>query len=143
MFWPDLGISSIDQELRRIRREINSVYNKFGMQTERAFPAVNAYSDTDEILVTSELPGVTLDGIDISVQGNTLGIMVTRKPDEAGKGEKYHRRERWYGKFGRTLNIPFPIDADKVMARYSKGVLYLTLSKAESAKPRKIQVEAA
>ena len=143
MLWRDFGFSTIDQELRRMQHEVDRVFNRYGTQSERTLPAVNAYAYSDEVLVTSELPGVTPDDIDIAIEGNTLGLTVTRKPDEAKDRHQFHRRERWYGKFNRTLTIPFQIDSEKVNARFSKGILYLTLPKAESEKPRKIQIEVA
>lgn len=143
MLWRDFGFGTIDQELRRMQRDVDRMFNRYGMRSERTLPAVNAYADSDEVLVTSELPGVTPEDIDISIEGNTLGLTVARKPDEAKEGQQYQRRERWYGRFSRTLTIPFQIDQDKVNARFSKGILYLTLPKAESEKPRKIQVQAA
>ena len=99
MLLNDFGFGTIDQELRRMQREIDRVFNRYGTASERAHPAVNAYIDSDEVLVTSELPGATPGDIDVSIEGNTLGLTVTRKPDESTQGQTFHRRERWYGNF--------------------------------------------
>jgi HSP20 family protein len=57
------------------------------------------------------------------------------------KGVAYHRRERWYGKFGKTIELPFTVEADKVEARFSKGVLSITLPRSEAEKPKKVKVK--
>ncbi|HAR95995.1 MAG TPA: molecular chaperone Hsp20 [Deltaproteobacteria bacterium] len=106
----------------------------------REFPAINIWADGDTAVVTTELPGIDPGSIDMSVVGKTLTLRGERRPEEVENGT-YHRRERWYGKFGKAIELPFDVDADKVSARFSKGVLYITLPKAETEKPRKINVK--
>lgn len=107
----------------------------------REFPAINLWTDGDSVLVTTELPGVDPDSIDMSVVGRTLTLRGERQPEKVENGT-FHRRERWYGKFGKAIELPFNVEAEKVNARFSKGVLYITLPKAEAEKPRKISVKA-
>jgi HSP20 family protein len=107
----------------------------------KEFPAINIWTERDSLIVTTELPGVDPGSIDMSVVGKTLTLRGERKPEEVENGT-YHRRERWYGKFGKAIELPFNVEADKVSARFNKGVLYITLPKAEAEKPRKISVKA-
>jgi len=91
--------------------------------------------------VELEIPGVKGDQIDISVTGGELSLHVEREQEEE-EGVTYHRRERPMGGFTRVLRLPADVDADNVQAELNHGVLKITLPKAESAKPRKINVHA-
>ena len=105
------------------------------------FPSVNTWVSSDESVVTTEIPGVDPEKIDITVTGKTVTLRGTRKADEVQKDQSYHRRERWSGDFSKAIELPFNIEADKVCAKFRKGVLYLTLPKAEAEKPRKIEIK--
>lgn len=104
------------------------------------FPLVNVWMDGDKAVATSELPGMDAKDIDISVTGKTVTLRGSRATEDACAGECRHRRERWSGTFTRSIELPFAIDQDKVEARFSKGVLQLTLPRAEADKPRKITI---
>ena len=105
------------------------------------FPLVNVWADGDKVIVTSELPGIEPRDVDISAAGKSVTLRGSRAPKDACEGECQHRRERWVGTFARSIELPFVIDQDKVEARFSKGVLQLTLPRAESDKPRKITIK--
>jgi HSP20 family protein len=64
-----------------------------------------------------------------------------RKADELGDDESYHRRERWAGQFSKTIELPFNVQAEKVEAKFSKGILSITLPRAEAEKPKKIIIK--
>lgn len=106
------------------------------------FPAVNVWADGDNAIATVELPGIDPPAVDISVMGKSVTLRAARRPEEASDGESYHRRERWYGQFSRTIDLPFTIAAGKVEAKFNKGVLQLTLPRAEEEKPKKIAIKA-
>jgi HSP20 family protein len=89
--------------------------------------------------VELELPGVKSDELELSVVGDELSIKVER-PEVEREGAMYHRRERSVGSFARVLRLPIPVNPDRVEAELRHGVLSITLPKAESARPRKIQV---
>src|SRR5208283_5299784 len=96
---------------------------------------------TDTATVTTEVPGIEAGAIDISVMGKSVTVRGSRGPEEVKDGVAYHRRERWDGRFSKTFEIPFTVDADKVEAKFRKGVLYISLPRAESDKPRKITIK--
>lgn len=103
-------------------------------------PAVDLYEDKDSLVVTAELPGVKREEIDVSLRDGTLTISGERKHAEKhGEGETY-RSERFYGRFQRTIQLPTPVEGDKVKASYKDGVLTVTLPKTEAAKPKQIEV---
>jgi HSP20 family protein len=94
-------------------------------------------------VVTTEIPGIDPGSIEISVAGSTLTVRGSREPESPGEGESYHRRERWYGKFSKTIELPFAIEKDRVDARFSKGILSITLPRSEAEKPKKVTVKTA
>jgi HSP20 family protein len=94
----------------------------------------------DEVVVSCELPGVDKDTLDISVTGDTLTIKAERKPKDEDDKCAYHRRERRYGSFARSVSLPVPVDAEKAKAEYEDGVLTLRIPKSPSAQPKKIAV---
>ena len=106
------------------------------------YPAMNVWTNEDGAVVTAELPGVEPDNINIAVTGDTLTLKGSRTPEELKEGEQYHRRERGHGQFTRTFQLPFQVEAEKVEANFEKGVLSITLPRAEAEKPRKIAIKA-
>lgn len=108
----------------------------------RAFPALNIWEREGELFVEAELPGLKNDDLDISVVGQQLIIKGRRADFEPEEGVAFHRRERGVGDFMRSIDLPVDVDANRVEAKLTDGVLLITLPKAEAAKPRKIQVKA-
>jgi HSP20 family protein len=96
--------------------------------------------DGDKVILTAELPGVTSDEIEMSIEGNTLTLSGERQAEELPEGATYHRRERGCGKFTRVVKLPYQIDPELVEARLVEGVLSIALERAEADKPRKIKV---
>lgn len=105
----------------------------------RAFPTLNVWEDGETIFAEAEVPGLKSESLDISVIGSDLTIR-GRRGDEPREGVAYHRQERGVGEFSRVLRLPVEVDADKVEASLTDGVLLIKLPKAESSKPRKIKV---
>ena len=105
------------------------------------YPAVNIWTKNDEVMVTAELPGLSPDDINLSVLGDSLTVSGTRMETELPEDAQYHRNECACGDFSRTIRLPFVVDSEKVDAVYEKGLLKITLVRAESDKPRKINVK--
>ncbi len=137
MLWSDLNLFDPWREIEQMERALSRLTTRGAVE----FPAVNLWLNGDEAVVTTELPGIDPGSIDISVIGKSLTLRGSRQPEEAKEGESYHRRERWYGKFSKTIELPFNVDTDKVSAKYSKGVLSLHLPRAEAEKPKKISIK--
>jgi HSP20 family protein len=104
------------------------------------FPAMNVWEDGDTYVVEAEVPGMTMENLNVEVLGNELHIGGERK-DLANENANVHRRERSVGMFRRTLSLPTDIDATKVEATLKDGVLAIRLPKAEAAKVRRIEVK--
>jgi len=106
------------------------------------FPAANIWVSGDQAVVSTEIPGLDTEALEVSVVNNMLTLRGSRQPEEVKEGETVHRQERWSGKFAKTIELPFAIEAGKVEAKFSKGALYITLPRAEADKPRKIAIRA-
>ena len=119
----------------------NHALRRFALPSTAEFPATNVWVSENGAVVTTEVPGIDPNALEISVVKDTLTLRGSRKAEELKEGESYHRQERWNGQFTRTLELPFPVNADKVEARFAKGILYISLPRAEADKPRKITVK--
>lgn len=125
------------RELEGMRRALR----RFDAPSTFEFPAINMWVSEDNAVVTTEVPGIDPNALEISVVNDSLTLRGLRKTEELKGGESYHRRERWSGQFTKTLELPFAVESDKVEARFSKGVLSISLPRAEAEKPRKISVK--
>jgi HSP20 family protein len=79
--------------------------------------------------------------IHLSIVSDMLSLRGQRVPDHQVKEENYHRIERWSGSFERHIQLPIPVQADRVRASYREGVLEIRLPKVEEVKPREIKIE--
>lgn len=114
-----------------------------GRATQPVFPAVNVWQGDEAVAITAELPGVDPADIDISVKDNVLTLSGERKAPEISEGARWHRNERGFGKFARSVRLPFVAAEDKVEARMTNGVLRIVIGRPEEDKPRKIEIKAA
>ena len=144
-----LPANNLWNQLQQLQGEMNQLFSRWGEDGGRwgglvgGYPALNVWEDADQVFVEAELPGLDLKDLEIYVTGgNQLTLKGERKPNVPEKG-LWHRQERGFGKFSRSLTLPFNVDADKVEARFEQGVLQIKLAKHESAKPRKIHVKVA
>lgn len=139
MSWPGM------EELEELRREMDRLLESpFAQAASPRFfrqwaPAVDLYEDNDNLYAKVEVPGMRKEDIDVSLHDGSLTITGERKREEKREGET-HRSERFYGSFSRTLTLPMRVDAGKVTAQYTDGVLTIKLPKAEEAKPKQIEI---
>jgi HSP20 family protein len=107
-------------------------------------PAVDIFeTDSHDLVLKAELPGITHDDIEVTVENSTLVLKGTKKLDTEVKDENYRRIERAYGTFHRSFTLPNTVDATKVAAEFKHGVLTVKLPFREEAKPRTINVQVA
>ena len=135
---------SIWQEMDQLQREMNRLFNSTNrgrVLSAPSYPAINIWINDSGQLITAEMPGVHPDDISIDVIADALSISGERKQDEVAKDANYHRRERGYGSFSRTIQLPFMVDTNKVEANFKNGVLMISLPRAEVDKPKKIAVK--
>jgi HSP20 family protein len=144
MFNRTIYSPSTQREMDRLQREMNRLFE--GMLPERvrsapSYPAMNIWTNEDGAMLTAEIPGVHPDDIDISVIGETLTLTGERKAPEVNEGVRFHRQERGYGKFSRSIELPFRVNTEKVRASFDQGVLHISLPRLPEDKPRKISVQ--
>ena len=99
-------------------------------------------SEVDEgFVVKASLPGLKPEDLNITFDNNVLTIQGAVRDEQETKDQRYHLRERRFGTFQRSIQLPAPIKADEIDAKYENGVLTLNLPKAEEAKPKRISVK--
>jgi len=134
--------------LAAFREEVNDLFSRFfegeGWPFSREggwTPALDIAERDDAIVVEAELPGMSAEDIDISVEGDTLIIRGEKMQQREEKGETYYHTERRYGSFKRTIPLPSTVEADKIEATHKDGVLKITLPKSQASLPKKIKVK--
>jgi HSP20 family protein len=139
---PFRQLSTLRSEIDRLFDEPFSALGE-GMQPFMSgwSPALDLYEDRDNLTVKAELPGMKKEDIEISLHDGVLTLSGERKDEQNRHEGDIHRSERFVGKFQRTLTLPTPVEADKVKASYKDGILTVTLPKAETAKPKQIQIK--
>jgi len=135
---------SLWDDIFNIRNEFDRLLGQTETQVGSAWvPVVDVRETKDELTLQAELPGLTIEDVDVSVEHGVLSITGEKRQEvEEGKeGSEYHLVERRYGRFERRFSLPRSVDAEKVRAEFADGVLQVTLPKVEAAKPRKIEVK--
>ena len=134
-----LGVTVPTAPLQQINHLFDSVFNA-APHPAAVFPPLNVWQDQENIYVEAELAGVTSENLDIALQDDELTIRGLRLPN-VPKDATALRQERRSGKFSRTIMLPLPVEADAIDAKLDGGVLTVTLPKAQSTKPRKIEIK--
>lgn len=131
--WDSIGQMSL------LQQRLNKLFSE-SRQTE--FPPINVWASEDKAVVMAEVPGIDPDDIDVQIVNQTLTLKTKREPDKLTEGQTWHRQERGYGQFTRSLELPYAIDSDKVQACFSHGVLKIDLPRATADLPKKISIQA-
>ena len=138
---PRRGISPLQQEIERAFR--SAFGDSEGVSPAGAFtPLLDVEEDEENFTLHVELPGVSPDDVDVSLEDNVLTISGERRFYDEREAEGFRRIERHFGRFHRAVRLPDRVDADRVDASYRDGLLRITVPKAEDARPRRIQVTA-
>jgi HSP20 family protein len=103
-------------------------------------PPVDIQETEDAYRLQAELPGLTKENIEITLENNVLRLSGERKFEKEVKKESFHRIERTYGTFSRAFTLPQQVNSQGVQASFENGVLTVLVPKAEQAKPRKIAI---
>ena len=134
--------------LTSLRNEMDRLFDRFfGEKTSiepiegRWIPALDIVETKNAIVINAEIPGIDPQDINISITGDTLTIKGEKKQEKEEKDENYHKIERSYGSFSRSIRIPVDIHSEKIEAKYKNGILKITLPKKEESKPKEIKVK--
>lgn len=137
------------RDLLSIRDEVNRLFDNFftglperrrGLLEGEWAPSIDVAETDNEVVVTAELPGVEQDNVDITITDDVLTLKGEKKEEKEVKEKNYHRIERSYGSFQRSISLPAGVQADKAKATYKDGVLHITVPKVEEAKPKQIKI---
>jgi HSP20 family protein len=134
------------RELSSLQTEMNRLFNTaFEGQggngpARRWTPAMDLLETQDEFVLRADLPGMGESDVNIEIEDNVLTVSGERKTEHEDKREGFHRLERAYGSFSRSLTLPKGIDAEAVSAAFDRGVLEVRVPKPEQRKPRRIAI---
>lgn len=126
--------SQFHQELNRVLTENSNVV------TADWVPVVDIREDTDRFVLHADIPGVSREDIDITMEDGVLSIRGERKLEDAGEDGRYKRVERAHGTFYRRFSLPDTANPEGINARCHEGVLEVVIPKREQVKPRRIEI---
>jgi HSP20 family protein len=106
------------------------------------FHHINIWASEKNIVVVAEVPGIDPADIDLQICNQTMTLKTKRELDKPEDGQTFHRRERGHGQFTRSVELPYAIDAEKVNASFTNGMLRIEFSRAAVDLPKKITVHA-
>jgi HSP20 family protein len=140
------------EEMRALQRQINRVFDSYtrDIQGEKSSsssemitwrPTIDVKEDDKNITVHAEVPGVPKENINIDFENGNLTISGERKHEKKEENEHYHRIERMYGRFSRTIAVPENIDPKTIVANYKDGVLEIILPKPQESQPKSTKIQ--
>ncbi len=137
---PFRGLVNLHEDLERL---FGKWTQPQGDETTRAdwVPPVDISEDENGVRLAVELPGLSRDDIQVTVEDHCLTISGERKFEHPAPRENMHRVERSYGKFARTFRLPPTIDAEKVSAEMNNGLMLIALPKKPEAKSKRVEVK--
>ncbi|HXF90676.1 MAG TPA: Hsp20/alpha crystallin family protein [Candidatus Nitrosotenuis sp.] len=130
----DKGVTQFQDPFDLIRREINSVFDNAFRGIGSSFPTmgdikVDVYEEDKEFIISAEVPGVSEDDLNISVNQGFLSIQGEKRQENKEEKDNFYMMERSYGSFTRTLQLPFDVNPDQVQAEMKNGILTIKIEK--------------
>lgn len=137
---PFNNLANLQQSINRLFEETLPSPRRAGVLGTWSFP-VDVKETPENIIIKAEIPGVDKDDIKVHFVNNELSIHGERKHEEREENTRFHRVERSYGSFYRSIHINTPIKEEGIRASYRDGMLEISLPKKEEAIPREIPIE--
>jgi HSP20 family protein len=134
------------EELRKLQERMNRLFEEFErfrfpeMREIRMDAPMDVIDEEDQIRVVADLPGFNKEDIKVYIEDGDLVIRAERREEKEEKHKDYLRQERRYGKVYRRISLPSDLNLDKIKARYTNGVLEITIPKVEK-EVKKIEIE--
>ena len=136
------------RELSSLQSEMNRMFDTFfgdtpagdGGRFRRWIPAMDLVETEDHFILRADLPGLSEGDVSIELEDNVLTVSGERKSAHEERKEGYHRVERAYGQFARSLTLPEGVKADDIAASFDRGVLEVRIPKPEERKPRTVSI---
>ncbi len=146
--WKPLREFAPMREFEKFRREVDRLWDSFlerrptrAEEGEEWLPALELAETENDYVVRAEIPGMDPKDIDISLFDGMLTIRGEKKQEREEKEADYHLVERSYGAFTRSIQIPKPVQREKIAASHKNGVLKIALPKSEEAKKKEIKIK--
>lgn len=130
-------------DLMTLRREMNELFEGFGSREPGQLvwaPSVNVREDDERITIEAELPGVSEEDVNVTLDDDMLTISGEKREEKRSEKEDYHLFERRYGRFERSFTVGRNLDPSKVEASFDNGVLRVVLPKPEDQRPRRVRI---
>ncbi len=135
------------RELDSLQGDMNRLFDAFfsngsesQARTRRWVPAMDLSETDDALVLHADLPGLDREDVSIQVNDRVLLISGERKAEHVEKGEGFHRVERSFGGFSRSLTVPDGVDPEGIVAEFDKGVLEVRIPKPAERKPHRIEI---
>jgi HSP20 family protein len=135
------------REMDSLQADMNRLFDRFfdsrggnSGTVRRWVPAMDLVETADALVLRADLPGMTEDDVQIEVKDGVLTVAGERSSEHEDKGEGYHRVERAFGRFSRSLALPQGTDAGKVEAKFDNGVLEVRVPKPEESQPTRVAI---
>lgn len=104
-------------------------------------PSLDVFEEKDELVVKADLPGMSKEEIEVTVTGNVVTIKGEKRKEEEVKEKDYYRRERSYGSFVRSVELPCEVKSEQIKANFKDGVLEVRMPKTEEAKKKSVAIK--
>ena len=131
---------SLLDEMDKFARGMWDAWRPFTLE-HSLVPHTDIYEEKDQLVMKTELPGISKKDLDVTLEGDRLTIKAEKK-EEVKEDTTHHTRERYYGQYFRSVTLPYPIKEGEISATFDNGVLEMRLPKAEEVKTKKIEIKA-
>ncbi|MGH2923737.1 MAG: Hsp20/alpha crystallin family protein [Solirubrobacterales bacterium] len=136
------------RDLDSLQSDMNRLFDRFfdsgrgtnGAAVRRWIPAMDLVEGDEELVLRADLPGMKEGEVEIEIKDRVLTVSGERKAEHEQKGEGFHRLERSFGRFSRSLSLPDGVDADGVAASFEDGILEVKIPKPEETKPTRVEI---
>ena len=123
-----------------VNRLFNNLFAPGESRSQRWAPAMDLAEAEDHYVLRADLPGMGEEDVSIEINDNVLTVSGERREEHEGHKQGWHRVERTFGRFSRSLSLPEGIDPEAIRASFDRGVLSITVPKPEQRKPRRVEI---
>jgi HSP20 family protein len=139
------------RDMDSLQSDVNRLFDRFfqsgtgngnGGAVRRWIPPMDLVESESDLVLRADLPGMSEKDVEIEVKDGVLTVSGERRSESEEKGEGFHRVERAFGRFSRSLSLPDGVDAERIAAKFKDGVLEVTIPKPEETKPTRVAIAA-
>ncbi len=139
--WRPFGVlSSLQKDINRLFEDFWPMHRE-NLEEGALSPALDVSEDENNVYVVADLPGVEEKDVKLNFQNGILTLSGEKQEEKETRGKNFHRVERSYGSFSRSISLPGEVNAEKATAGYKHGVLRVTLPKKKEAKQKEITIK--